>query len=314
MSSAGWAIGRISRASECDNPGMNSAQLLARLDAYERLIRLDKPIGTLLLLWPTLWAVWIASEGHPRIDVVLVFSIGTLLMRSAGCAINDFADRKFDAHVERTRARPIVSGEIQPWEALAVGGVLALIAFGLVLLMPAMTIWLSFAALFVAATYPFTKRFFWFPQAYLGVAFGFGIPMAFAAVLGELPAECWWLLLANIFWALAYDTEYAMVDREDDRRIGIRTAAIALGRYDVAGVMVFYAATLALLAWVGMLAERGPAYYGGLAVAAAMMGYHWFLIRGRARDRCFKAFMHNNWVGAAVFGGIVLSYLLPGRA
>ncbi len=290
---------------------MTAAQIIARLNAYERLIRLDKPIGTLLLLWPTLWAIWIASEGRPRLDVLLVFSVGTLLMRSAGCAINDFADWKFDAHVERTRGRPLPAGEIRPWEALAVGAVLALLAFCLVLFMPRLTIALSLAALLVAATYPFTKRFFWFPQAYLGVAFGFGIPMAFAAVIEYLPPVCWWLLAANIFWALAYDTEYAMVDREDDRRIGIRTAALALGRYDVAGVMVFYAAMLAVMVRVGVLSGLGVPYYAGLGVAGAMMGYHWFLIRDRSREGCFRAFMHNNWVGAAIFAGIALSYPIP---
>jgi 4-hydroxybenzoate polyprenyltransferase len=290
---------------------MNLARLTARLDAYERLIRLDKPIGTLLLLWPTLCALWIASRGHPRIDHVIIFSMGTLLMRSAGCAINDFVDRRFDAHVERTRSRPIVSGEIRPWEAVAVAGILALLAFCLVLFLNRLAIALSVAALLVAATYPLTKRFFWFPQAYLGIAFGFGIPMAFAAALGRLPAVCWWLLLANVFWALAYDTEYAMVDREDDKRIGIRTAAIALGRFDVIAVMTFYALTIATLAWAGFLAKLGAPYYAGLGVAAAMMGYHWFLIRGRSRDGCFRAFMHNNWVGAAIFAGTALSYSLP---
>ncbi len=287
---------------------MTRTQIFARLDAYERLIRLDKPIGTLLLLWPTLWAIWIASEGRPSLHIVLVFSIGTLLMRSAGCAINDFADRNFDGHVERTRRRPIPSGEIQPWEAVAVAAALSLVAFGLVLTLPPLSISLSLVALFLAASYPFTKRFFWFPQAYLGVAFGFGIPMAFGAILGSLPPVCWWLLLANILWAMAYDTEYAMVDREDDLRIGIRTSAISLGRFDVAGVMFFYVAMLVLLAWVGAMAGLGAAFDAGLAGAAAMMGYHWFLIRGRSRDRCFKAFMHNNWVGAAIFAGIVLSY------
>ena len=282
-----------------------------RLDAYWRLVRLDKPIGTLLLLWPTLWAVWLASDGRPEVSVVLIFSLGTLLMRSAGCAINDFADRNFDAQVERTRARPLATGEIGPAEALAVAAALALAAFGLVLLLNPLAIKLSFVALIVAASYPFTKRFFWFPQAYLGVAFGFGIPLAYAAVLDDLPAICWWLLLANIFWSLAYDTEYAMVDREDDRRIGIRTSAIALGRFDVTGVMLFYAAMLGVLCGVGALAGLGAAYYGGLGVAAIMMGYHGFLIRDRLRERCFKAFMHNNWVGAAIFAGIVLSYPLP---
>ena len=293
---------------------MTWTQILARLDAYERLIRLDKPIGTLLLLWPTLWAVWIASAGRPRGEVVLIFSIGTLLMRSAGCAVNDYVDRRFDGHVERTRNRPVVAGEIRPWEALAVAAVLALVAFGFVLFLSPLAIQLSFVALFVAATYPFTKRFFRFPQAYLGIAFGFGIPMAFGAVLNALPPVCWWLLLANVFWALAYDTEYAMVDREDDKRIGIRTAAVALGRYDVAGVMSFYAATLAVLAWVGALAGLGVPYFAGLGVAAGLMGYHWLLIRGRSREGCFKAFMHNNWVGAAIFAGIVLSYPVAGLA
>ena len=290
---------------------MNRAQIFARLDAYERLIRLDKPIGTLLLLWPTLWAIWLASAGRPRMDFVVIFSMGTLLMRSAGCAINDYADRKYDVHVERTRLRPIVTGEIRPWEAIAVAVVLALFAFAFVLFLPPLAIKLSFAALFVAATYPLTKRFFWLPQAYLGIAFGFGIPMAFAAVLETLPAVCWWLLLANIFWAIAYDTEYAMVDREDDRRIGIRTAALTLGRFDVAGVLFFYAAMLAVLAWVGVIARLGAAYYIGLTGAAAIMGYHWFLIRGRSREGCFRAFMHNNWVGAVIFAGIVISYSAP---
>ena len=205
-----------------------------------------------------------------------------------------------------------MTGEIRPWEALAVAATLALVAFGFVLFLRPLAIQLSFAALFVAATYPFTKRFFWFPQAYLGIAFGFGIPMGFAAVLGMLPPVCWWMLAANIFWALAYDTEYAMVDRNDDLLVGIRTSAVALGRFDVAGVMTFYAATLGTLAWVGTLAGLRWPYFAGLAVAAGLMGYHWFLIRGRSREGCFRAFMHNNWVGAAIFAGIVLSYPLPG--
>ena len=293
---------------------MKFAAIVARLEAYERLIRLDRPIGTLLLLWPTLWALWLASGGLPRLDFLLIFTLGTLLMRSAGCAINDFADRNFDAHVERTRNRPLAAGEIRPWEALLVAGLLALAAFGLVLFLPPLALKLSFVALFVAASYPFTKRFFWFPQAYLGIAFGFGIPMAYAAIRGSLPLECWLLLVANVFWSLAYDTEYAMVDREDDRRIGIRTAAIALGRHDVAGVMLFYALMLATLAGTGVLLGLGLAFYAGLALAAILMGYHWRLIRERTRDGCFKAFMHNNWVGAAIFAGIVLSLPFPGFA
>ena len=289
-----------------------AARILQRLDAYWRLVRLDKPIGTLLLLWPTLWAVWLAADGRPPWRVVLIFSLGTLLMRSAGCAINDYADRKFDVHVDRTRKRPLATGEIHPWEAVAVAAVLVLAAFGLVLLLPPLAIGLSFVALFLAVSYPFTKRFFWLPQAYLGVAFGFGIPLAYAAIVEALPPLCWWLLLANVFWSLAYDTEYAMVDRDDDRKIGIRTSAIALGRFEVAGVTFFYAAMLAVLVRVGMVAQLGGAYYCGLGVAAVMMGYHWTLIRGRSRERCFKAFMHNTWVGAAIFAGIVLSYPVPG--
>jgi 4-hydroxybenzoate polyprenyltransferase len=287
------------------------ALVARKLDAYERLVRLDKPIGTLLLLWPTLWAVWLASYGHPTFTVVVVFGVGTLLMRSAGCAVNDFADRRFDPHVERTRARPLAVGEIGPGEALAVGAVLAGLAFVLVLFLNRFAILLSVLALAIAATYPFTKRFFSLPQAYLGIAFGFGIPMAYAAVLNRLPLDCWALLGANVCWAIAYDTEYAMVDREDDRKIGIRTAALTLGRFDVAAVMVCYGATIAILAWVGRYLHLRWPYYAGLALAAALMGYHYFLIRGRAREGCFKAFRHNNWVGAAIFAGIALSYALP---
>ncbi|HMA89772.1 MAG TPA: 4-hydroxybenzoate octaprenyltransferase [Burkholderiales bacterium] len=290
---------------------MDLALVARKLDAYERLVRLDKPIGTLLLLWPTLWAVWLASYGHPTFTVVVVFGVGTLLMRSAGCAVNDFADRRFDPHVERTRTRPLAAGEIGPGEALAVGAVLAGLAFVLVLFLNRFAILLSVLALAIAATYPFTKRFFSLPQAYLGIAFGFGIPMAYAAVLNRLPLDCWALLGANVCWAIAYDTEYAMVDREDDRKIGIRTAALTLGRFDVAAVMVCYGATIAILAWVGRYLHLRWPYYAGLAVAAALIGYHYFLIRGRSREGCFRAFRHNNWVGAAIFAGIALSYALP---
>jgi 4-hydroxybenzoate polyprenyltransferase len=287
---------------------MNLTAIVRRLDAYERLIRLDKPIGTLLLLWPTLWAVWLASNGRPAAYMLIVFVIGTLLMRSAGCAINDFADRNFDAHVERTRNRPLAAGEIAPAEALAVGAVLALLAFGLVLFLNRFAILLSFLGLAVAASYPFTKRFFALPQAYLGIAFGFGIPMAYAAVQNRLPLECWVLLAANVFWAIAYDTEYAMVDRNDDVRLGIRTSALTLGRFDVAAVMACYGAMMLLLVWIGGERRFGLPYYAGLAVAWAMMGYHYLLIRGRSRQGCFKAFRHNNWVGAAIFAGIATSY------
>jgi len=281
------------------------AFIARRLDAYERLIRLDKPIGTLLLLWPTLWAVWLAADGRPSPGVVLIFVLGTLLMRSAGCAVNDYADRNFDAHVERTRTRPLAAREIAPWEALVIAAALALAAFGLVLYLNRFAIALSFLGLAIAATYPLSKRFFALPQAYLGIAFGFGIPMAYAAIQDRLPVECGLLLAANVFYAFAYDTEYAMVDREDDARIGIRTSALTLGRWDVAGVMTSYGLMLALLALIG--ARRGLAwpYHAGLALAGGMMLYHWTLIRDRSREGCFKAFRHNNWVGAAIFAGIM---------
>ena len=287
--------------------GMSWASVAQRLDAYERLIRLDKPIGTLLLLWPTLWALWLASRGTPRFDHLIIFSVGTLLMRSAGCAINDYADRNFDPHVERTRRRPLAAGEIRPREALLVGAVLALVAFALVLFLNWFAILLSFLALAIAASYPYSKRYVSLPQAYLGIAFGFGIPMAYAAVQGRLPLECWLLLAANLFYSFAYDTEYAMVDRDDDAKIGIRTSALTLGRWEVAAVMASYAAMLLLLIVVGMKTGLAWPFYLGLAAAAAMMVYHWTLIRGRSRDGCFRAFMHNNWVGGAIFAGIVFS-------
>ncbi|HVL36563.1 MAG TPA: 4-hydroxybenzoate octaprenyltransferase [Burkholderiales bacterium] len=288
---------------------MDLASFGRRLDAYERLVRLDKPIGILLLLWPTLWALWLASEGRPRLEHVLIFVLGTVLMRSAGCALNDYADRDIDAHVERTRRRPLAAGEIAPREALGVAAILAAAAFGLVLFLNGLAILLSFVALAVAATYPYSKRYFAFPQAYLGIAFGFGIPMAYAAVQERLPLECWLLLAANVFYSFAYDTEYAMVDRNDDARLGIRTSALTLGRWDVAAVMASYAAMLALLAGVGVRLAAAWPYYLGLAAAGAMMLYHWTLIRDRSREGCFRAFMHNNWVGGAVFGGIVASFL-----
>jgi 4-hydroxybenzoate polyprenyltransferase len=287
---------------------MSWAVIEQRFDAYERLLRLDKPIGTLLLLWPTLWAVWLAARGMPSAAMLAIFCVGTLLMRSAGCAVNDFFDREFDRHVERTRDRPLAAGEIRPAEALALAALLASAAFALVLMLNRLALLLSFVALGIAITYPLTKRFFALPQLYLGVAFGFGIPMAYAALQNRLPAECWVLLAANVCYAFAYDTEYAMVDREDDAKIGMRTSALTLGRYDVAGVTIAYAAMLALLAWVGAMARLGWAYYAGLAIAAGLMTYHYRLIRERSRAGCFKAFRHNNWVGAAVFAGIAAHY------
>lgn len=280
-------------------------KLRQRLDLYEKLMRLDKPIGTLLLLWPTLWALWIATSGRPHWLLVWIFALGTLLMRSAGCVINDYADRDFDPHVERTRNRPLAARAVSVREALILAAVLAFCAFLLVLPIFRQVWWLALIALFLAASYPFTKRFFFLPQAYLGVAFGFGIPMAFAAVTGEVGMIGWTMLVANIFWALAYDTEYAMVDREDDLKIGIRTAAITFGRFDVVAVMLCYAATLGILAAVGWQLHFGAPYYAGLVTAAALAGYHYTLIRKRNREGCFAAFRHNNWFGAAIFAGIV---------
>jgi 4-hydroxybenzoate polyprenyltransferase len=272
---------------------------------YARLLRLHRPIGTLLLLWPTLWALFVAGHGAPPAYVLVAFCVGTLLMRSAGCAINDWADRDFDRHVKRTAERPLTAGLIRPGEALALFVVLSLVSFLLVLPLNGLTIALAFVGAFLAASYPFTKRFLAIPQAYLGVAFGFGIPMAYAAIQGALPASAWTMLAANVFWAIAYDTEYAMVDRDDDLKIGIRTSAITFGRFDVAAVMLSYAAALGLLACVGRLESLGPAYHLGLLVAAGIAAYHWTLIRGRSREGCFRAFNHNTWFGAAVFAGVI---------
>ena len=289
-------------------PSGRVAAIRERAALYWRLTRMHRPIGTLLLLWPTLAALWIASRGWPEPYLLFAFVLGTLLMRSAGCAINDWADRDFDRHVARTRDRPLTSGAIEPREAVAVFVVLSLVALLLIVPMNRMVWALAVVAAFLAASYPFTKRFLALPQAYLGIAFGFGIPMAFAAVRHELPAAAWTMLASNVFWALAYDTEYAMVDRDDDLKIGIRTAAITFGRFDVAAVMACYAATLALLVAAGRVEGLGPAYYAGLALAAALAGYHFTLIRDRGRDGCFRAFNHNNWFGAAVFAGIVAHY------
>ena len=287
--------------------------LAQRLDAYEKLIRLDRPIGILLLLWPTLWGLWLASKGLPNLLVLWLFILGTVLMRSAGCAINDYADRHFDARVERTKNRPLAAGLIRPWEALAVAAALALAAFALVLQFNRLTVLLSVVALALAAIYPFTKRFFTMPQAWLGVAFGFGIPMAFAAVTGRVPPLVWALVAANVFWTIAYDTEYAMVDRDDDVKLEIRTSAILFGRFDVAAVMASYAIFLAMMAGIGLWVRLGPFYFVGVGVAAYLAAYHYRLIRGRTREGCFKAFVHNNWIGAAIFAGIVADRL-PWRA
>jgi 4-hydroxybenzoate polyprenyltransferase len=288
-------------------------RIAARLDAYEKLVRLDRPIGILLLLWPTLWGLWLAHPPVPDPLVLWLFFLGTVLMRSAGCAINDFADRGFDAHVERTRDRPLAAGAIRPWEALAVAAALAAAAFAIVVRFNNLTIMLSFAALAIAAIYPFTKRFFWMPQAWLGVAFGFGIPMAFAATTGRVPPLAWALLAANVAWTVAYDTEYAMVDRDDDRRIGMRTSAILFGRHDVTAVMAAYSTFALAMAAIGLWQRYGPAYFAGVAAALLVAAHHYRLIRDRSREGCFRAFRHNNWIGAAIFAGIAIDNL-PWRA
>ncbi|MBY0558209.1 MAG: 4-hydroxybenzoate octaprenyltransferase [Burkholderiaceae bacterium] len=279
-----------------------------KLALYYRLVRLDKPIGTLLLLWPTLCALWIAANGHPDPQIVLIFALGTLLMRSAGCAINDYADQDFDKYVKRTAERPITSGRISGKEALAIAGLLAVLSFCLILPLNALTKQLSVAAVLIAASYPYFKRFFAIPQAYLGIAFGFGIPMAFAAIQNSVPLVAWLLLLGNVFWAVAYDTAYAMVDRDDDLKIGIKTSAITFGRYDVAAIMLCYAAHLGLLLLCGQMLGLGLYFLAGIVVAAGIAAYHYTLIRGRERDACFRAFRHNNWLGAAVFAGVLLDY------
>jgi len=293
----------------------------SRLALYLDLIRWDRPAGWLLLLWPSLSALWIAADGFPGWHLLVVFVLGTILMRSAGCCINDVADRDFDKHVKRTAQRPVTSGKVSVREALWLGAVLALLAFALVLTTNPPTILLSFAALAVACVYPYAKRFVAMPQAVLGVAFSFGVPMAFAAVLGgaewslaavdaAVPPFAWALLLGNLFWVLAYDTEYAMVDRDDDLALGIKTSALTLGRFDVAGVMLFYA--LYLLSWaaLGWSLGLGRVYLGGIAVAALLAVWHLGLIRSRTRDGCFKAFRLNHWLGFSVFAGVALDLAL----
>jgi 4-hydroxybenzoate polyprenyltransferase len=286
----------------------SAAGLPNRLRAYGRLIRLDRPIGTLLLLWPTLWALWIASSGRPDPEVFVVFVAGVFLMRSAGCAINDFADRDFDPHVERTRSRPLASGVIAPVEALLVAASLALAAFLLVLRLNALTIGLSLIGGFMAASYPFLKRFTSLPQFYLGAAFGWAVPMAFAAQTNTVPATAWLLFVAVILWAVAYDTMYAMVDREDDLRIGVRSTAILFGRADRLAVAVAQAGTLLALLQVGRIEQFGGWYQGALLVAASMSIWQQILIRDRQPERCFRAFLNNNALGMTVFIGVLLDY------
>ena len=277
-----------------------------RLQAYAYLIRLDKPIGTLLLLWPTLWALWLASSGMPDLSILFIFVAGTFLMRSAGCAMNDYADRDFDRHVQRTKDRPVTSGKISGKEAVAVALALALIAFLLIQPLNIFTKQLSVLALLVAFIYPFTKRFFAIPQAILGIAFGFGIPMAYAAVLNFIPLEAWVLFVGNIFWAIAYDTAYAMVDREDDLRLGLRTSAITFGKYDVVAIGVCYGILLMTQLWVAYLADLSNYFLVGWIMALACAIYHMQLVSTRKREECFLAFRHNNWLGGFLFLGIVL--------
>jgi|SRR4051812_28479184 4-hydroxybenzoate polyprenyltransferase len=284
--------------------------LAERINAYEKLIRLDKPVGTLLLLWPTLWALWLSSRGHPDWSVVLIFVVGTVLMRSAGCAINDYADRDFDGHVARTRDRPLATGQIRPIEALVVALALILASFALVVQLNQLAIKLSVVAVVIAAIYPFTKRFFAVPQAVLGLAFSFGIPMAFAAHTNHVPWQAWVLLLANVFWTIAYDTEYAMVDRDDDLKVGIRTSAITFGGFDVAGVMACHALFLLTMVWVGMLFRPGWHFYVGIGVSTVLVAFQYGMIRTRKPADCFRAFQQNNWVGAVIFAGIFASFYL----
>ena len=291
-------------------PSLENTLSLSRWQLYYRLMRLDKPIGIMLLLWPTLWALWIAGEGHPRPWVVAVFVAGVVLMRSAGCVINDFADREFDRHVERTAERPITSGKVSPGEALWLFAALAGLALLLVLTLNRLTLLLSLVGAFLAASYPFTKRLTHLPQAYLGAAFGWAVPMAFAAQNGSVDPRSWWIFAAVLLWAVVYDTMYAMVDREDDLKIGIKSTAILFGKYDRLVIGLFQLAMLAVLVQAGRLFGMGAWYFTGLALAALLMLYHQWLIRHRDRRACFRAFLHNQWVGAVIFAGIVLDYLL----
>ncbi|HDZ8879244.1 TPA: 4-hydroxybenzoate octaprenyltransferase [Aeromonas dhakensis] len=277
--------------------------------AYVQLARIDKPIGTLLLLWPTLWALWLAADGLPDLWTLLVFVVGVFLMRSAGCVINDYADRNFDGHVKRTAGRPLPMGKVKPREVLALFAVLALISFALVLTMNPFTIGLSFAALLLAVCYPFMKRYIPIPQLVLGMAFSWSIPMAYAAQANALPAVAWLVFLANLLWTIAYDTEYAMVDRDDDLKLGLKSSAILFGRHDKRIIGALQLLTLLILLLVGQLSELGSSYYWSLLAAAALFVYQQRLIRERAREACFLAFLNNNYVGALIFAGVVINYL-----
>jgi len=284
--------------------------LAERLRRYARLVRLDRPIGTFLLMWPALWALWLAGDGHPPWPVVVVFVLGVVLMRSAGCAINDYADRNLDGHVERTKGRPLATGEVSAAEAVGVFVVLSLIAFGLVLTLNWQTVSLSVVAVALTALYPFMKRVTHVPQLVLGAAFGWAVPMAFTAITGTVPALAWVLFGATLIWALIYDTQYAMVDRVDDLKVGIKSTAILFGRHDRLIIGLLQLLMLALLLGVGLEAGRGPWFLAGLTVAAALAVFQQWLIRDRERPLCFKAFLNNNYFGMAIFVGLVLDYAL----
>ena len=286
----------------------DNGRMTDKLKLYLDLIRWNRPAGWLLLLWPSLAALWVAAEGFPGWHLIVVFTLGTILMRSAGCCINDVADRDFDKHVKRTANRPVTSGRIQTKEALLVGAVLALCAFGLVLTTNRATIAWSFAALAVTLAYPYAKRFVAMPQAVLGVAFSFGIPMAFAAVQSAVPLLAWGLLLGNLFWVLAYDTEYAMVDRDDDLKIGMKTSAITLGDKDVPAIMGFYGVYLLSWAWLLAGPSRSAWFWLIWAMALSQVVWHYFLIRHRCREWCFTAFKQNHWLGFCMFVGVLVAY------
>ena len=293
--------------------GNFAPDIVSQLRNYTKLMRLDKPIGTWLLLWPTLWALWLSAPGRLDADILLIFVVGTVLMRSAGCIVNDLADRDIDPHVERTRGRPLAARELAPGEAAALAAVLLALSFALVLQLNRLTLYLSFFGLAITLVYPFLKRAIGFPQAGLGIAFSFGVPMAYAAQLGTLPTMAWVLMAATFFWIIAYDTEYAMVDREDDLKVGVHSSAILLGRRDVTAVMACQVAFLAIMTAIGAWQHLGYLYYVGLAAAGALVAYQYRLIRARARDGCFRAFLNNNWVGAAIFAGLALDLMLRHR-
>jgi 4-hydroxybenzoate polyprenyltransferase len=285
-----------------------------RFNAYEKLMRLDKPIGILLLLWPALWGLWFVAQSIPDHRLLLIFVVGTIIMRSAGCIVNDLADRDFDSRVERTRGRPLAAGVVAPKEAIALAGALFLVALFLALKLNRLTILLAVIAFGMTLVYPFLKRFFPFPQAWLGLAFGMSIPMAYAAYINFVPIAAWFMMVANMFWAIAYDTEYAMVDRDDDVKIGLNSSAILLGRYDVAGVMLSHTIFLFMMVVVGTWYRMSVVYYLGIGVALLLAAYQIHLIRGRERERCFRAFRNNNWVGMAVFAGLALDLYLRAGA